>query len=72
MLEDEYNLLFKRSIKKLETNITQFVENNISSFLKDAEAFINHKIDQAAEKFVTCWLCVNLKMRLRRERKNYY
>lgn len=50
MLEDEYNLLFKRSIKKLETNITQFVENNISSFEKDAEAFINHKIDQAAEK----------------------
>ena len=50
MLEREYGLLSKRSLNKMEENITKLVEEKISTFEKDAESFINHRIDQMAEK----------------------
>ena len=50
MLENEYELLSKRSLKKVEDDLAELVNQKFSIFEKDAEAFINHRIDQVTEK----------------------
>jgi len=50
MLEHEYKLLSHRVIKKIEDDLTKQIEENFKTFEKDAESFINYKIDQTAEK----------------------
>lgn len=50
MLEREYKLLSERTIEKVETNLKQLVSERISQIEKEAEAFINHKIDEMAYK----------------------
>lgn len=50
MLEHEYKLLSQRVIKKIEDDLTKQIEENFKTFEKDAESFINYKIDQTAEK----------------------
>lgn len=50
MLEHEYELASNRAISKIERKIANLVESKFSTFERDAEAFINHRIDQLAEK----------------------
>lgn len=50
MLEQHYQLLSQRSIQKLENNLTKLVESKTTQIETDAEAFINHKIDEIAYK----------------------
>lgn len=50
MLEYEYELLSRRAIQKVQDILTEQIENRISQFEKEADAFINHKIDEMAHK----------------------
>jgi hypothetical protein len=50
MLEYEYELLSRRAIQNVNVRLTEFIDEKFNLFQKDAEAFINHKIDQMAEK----------------------
>lgn len=50
MLEYEYELLSRRAIQNVQKRLTEMVESKTSQIEKEAEAFINHKIDEMAHK----------------------
>lgn len=67
MLEYEYELLSKRVIQNVENRLTKLVDGKVNQIERDAEAFMNFKIDQMAEKI--CDMLITRKFKEEVEKK---
>lgn len=67
MLEYEYELLSRRAIERVQNRLTELVDSRVSQIEKDAEAFMNFKIDQMAEKI--CDMLITRKFKEEVEKK---
>lgn len=67
MLEYEYELLSRRAIQNVQNKLTELVDSKFSQIERDAEAFVNFKTDQMAEKI--CDMLVTRKFKEEVEKK---